>query len=407
MEYYPRIIEKDIEKWLDRRQVILVKGPRQSGKTTLFLHLMEKLKGKYVTLEDEELLKTFEESPRLFVERFKARYLFIDEAQYSKKAGKIIKLIYDSFPDIKLFVTGSGSFDIKVLVSKYLVGRAVGFELLPLNFQEFLLWKAKDLAKIHEEHKKEVVFFIKGEKARFEKAFEKEFKIMLNEFLTFGGFPEVVKEKDEEMKMELLKNLYRMYLEKDVFFFLGVRHLEKFRKVMKYLAFSLGNILQMSSLTSDLKIDYKTIDNYLNILVNTYIIKLVSPFYRNLATEIKKSKKIYFFDLGLRNVILNNFSPLDGRTDKGQILENFVLNELRDFEIKYWRTTAKAEVDFVLVFEDKIVPIEIKSFGGIKRGFRSFLSTYKPERGVVFTEKEFGIKKIEKTEVLFIPHWMI
>ncbi len=316
-------------------------------------------------------------------------------------------LISDSYPDIKLFVTGSGSFDIKVLISKYLVGRAVSFELFPLNFQEFLLWKAKDLAKIHREWREEITEFIRGEKIELEKAFEREFRALLEEFLIFGGFPEIVKEEDVDMKIELLKNLYRMYLEKDVFFFLRVRHLEKFREMMRYLAFSSGNILQVSSLMSDLKMDYKTVDSYLSILVNSYIIRLVSPFYKNLVTEIKKSRKVYFVDPGFRNSILNNFTPLNARTDRGQILENFVLNEFRDFEMKYWRTTSKSEVDFVLFVNNEVIPIEIKSFGKIKRSFRSFLSTYKPSRAIVFTEKEFGLRDVGRTEVLFIPHWMV
>ena len=410
MEYYPRIIEKRLKPWIRKRQAILIRGPRQVGKTTLFLHLKEKLNGKYVSLEKESILKTFEENPDLFVKRFKSKYLFIDEAQYSKKAGRIIKLIYDSYPQTKLFVTGSGSFDIKVLISKYLVGRAVSFELLPLNFEEFLMWRAKDLARVHTEFKGEVLNFVNGkEKIKLQKAFESEFKQMLSEFLIFGGFPEIVKEKDERFKRELLENLYRTYLEKDVFFFLNVRHLEKFKNMMKWLAFSLGNLLEISSITSDLKIDYKTVDNYLNILINTYVLRLVSPFHKSLVTELKKSKKIYFVDLGLRNAVLGNFSPLDVRPDKGKLFENFVLNELlaEGFEIKYWRTTGKAEVDFILIKEKEVIPIEVKSLGKIKRGFLSFLNAYKPRRAIVFSEKDFGIKKFAKTKVLFIPHWVI
>jgi len=409
MEYYPRIIEEKIRPWLKRRQAVLIRGPRQAGKTTLFLHMKEKLNGKYVTLEKEENLKTFEENPELFVERFKTKYLFIDEAQYSKKAGKAIKLIHDTFPDIKLFVTGSGSFDIKVLISRYLVGRAISFELLPLNFEEFLMWKAKDLARLHRDWKSEVINFLNGKKAEPEKAFDKEFKQMLNEFLIFGGFPEIVKEKDEKIKKELLTEICRTYLEKDVFFFLNIRHLEKFKNVMRHLAFSLGNMLEISSLMSDLKMDYKSIDNYLNILVNTYILRLISPFHKNLITEIKKSRKIYFVDIGLRNAVLNNFSPIDVRIDKGKILENFILNEIlsQGFEVRYWRTTAKAEVDFVLLKDDEVIPVEVKTLGKIKRSFLSFLNAYRPKRAVVFSEKDFGIKKVGKTEVLFVPHWMI
>lgn len=406
MEYYPRIIENRMKKWLKRREIILLKGPRQSGKTTLFLHLKEKLKGKYVTLEDEELLKTFEESPKIFAKRFKNKFLFIDEAQYSKKSGKITKLLYDLFPDIKLFVTGSGSFDVKVEVGKYLVGRAIYFELLPLNFEEFLLWKDKNLYKIFHDYKNTLVNFLKGRKINLEIGFERDFRNLLEEYLVFGGFPAIVKEKDLKMKKELLKNLYRTYLEKDVFFFFSIRHLEKFRSLMKYLSFSMGNILEISTPASDLKIDYKTLENYINVLINTYIVQMVLPFHKSLITEIKKSKKIYFTDLGLRNAVMNNFNSLDQRTDKGKIFENFILNEIKEYgEVRYWRTTAKAEVDFILHFNNQLVPVEVKSFGNIKRGFLSFLKTYKPKRAVVFVEKGHEIRKIGKTEVLFVPHW--
>jgi len=409
MEYYPRIIEGKLEPWLRKRQAILIRGPRQAGKTTLLMHLKEKLKGKYISLERESALKTFEENPDLFVERFKTKHLFIDEAQYSKKAGRIIKLIYDTYPKIKLFVTGSGSFDIKVPLGKYLVGRAIYFELLPLNFEEFLMWKAKDLVKLYREFKKNILEFINGKKVKPQKAFENEFRQMFEEFLIFGGFPEIVKEKDERFKKELLENLYRTYLEKDVFFFLNVRHLEKFKELMKWLAFSLGNLLEISSITSDLKLDYKTVDNYLNILINTYILRLIQPFHKNLVTELKKSKKIYFVDIGLRNAVLNNFSSIDVRKDKGNLFENFILNELlyEGFEVKYWRTTAKAEVDFVLNLGKEVVPIEVKSLGRIRRSFLSFIKSYKPKRAIVFSEKDFGIKKVDKTRILFVPHWMI
>jgi len=175
MEYYPRIIEKKLEPWIKRKQAILVRGPRQVGKTTLFLHLKEKLGGSYASLEKESNLKLFEEGPELFIKKYGAKYLFIDEAQYSKNAGKIIKLIYDSYPNVKLFITGSGSFDIKVLISKYLVGRAISFELLSLNFEEFLMWKEKDLVDLYREFKGQALAFIKGkEKLKPKKAFEKE-----------------------------------------------------------------------------------------------------------------------------------------------------------------------------------------------------------------------------------------
>lgn len=411
MEYYPRKIEENLDLWMKRKEVLLIKGPRQSGKTTLLLHLKEKYGGEYLTFEDEDLLKSFEESPKQFIERFiDKKYLFLDEAQYCKKIGKNVKLIFDLFSDkIKLILTGSGSFDIKVEVGKHLVGRSIYFELLPLSFEEFLLWKAKDLHKLFQEYLKETKSFIlERKKIEAAPAFEKELNSFLEEYVVFGGFPAIVKENDEKVKIELLKNLTKTYLEKDVFFFLNVRELEKFKMLLTQLSLVMSSLLELSSLISSVRMDYKTLENYLSILINTYVIYLVPPFYKNLITELRKSKKIYFIDTGMRNSLINNFLRLENRTDKGALLENFIANELRynGFDVKYWRTTGKAEVDFVINLQNDVVPIEVKSSKEISRSFLSFLKAYKPKIAIVFCN-DFSFKKIYNTEVAFLPFFFI
>lgn len=407
MEYYPRKIEEKLDKWLNREEILLLKGPRQAGKTTLILHLKEKLDGEYITCEDEGVKKALEENPKELVKRYGKKFLFIDESQYVKDIGKRLKLIFDLTKQ-KLIVTGSGSFDIKAEVGKYLVGRAVYFELMPLNFEEFLLWKAKDLHKVFVDNKRQLMDFISGGNIPNKPVFENEFYNLLNEYIIFGGFPAIAKENDAEIKKELLKNLVRTYIEKDVFFFLGIRHIDKFRGLIAYLAFNNSSIVNLSSLMQELNMDYKTAENYLSVLSNTYVISLLSPFYRNLSTEIKKSKKAYFIDTGLRNSIINNFLPLENRNDKGMLYENFILNELKqEFDkINYWRTAGKAEVDFVISRENEVVPFEVKSETKLRRGFLSFINSYAPKRAVVFS-KEFGTKKMGKTEALFVPHFFI
>ncbi len=407
MEYYPRKVEQNLDKWLGRREAVVIKGPRQAGKTTLLLHLKEKLGGSYVTLEDPDMLEEFDKRPKQFARRFGGN-LFLDEVQYSKNAGRVIKLIYDLFPEIKLFISGSGSFDVRVPISKYLVGRAILFELYPLSFEEFILWKARDLYDIYIENKREVGKFMAGEKAKPEKAFENEFKILLEEYIIYGGFPAVVKESDYEIKAQLLKSLQQTYLEKDVFFFFDIRHLEKFRDVLRFLSFNTGKLLEPFTLSKDLSIDIRTLWNYLSVLENTYVIRLVRPFFQNVSTEIRKRRKIYFVDTGLRNAILSNFTELSSRTDSGQLLENHVFIQLRDYgEVRYWRTKGMAEVDFILFKNNELIPVEVKSLGNIKRGFLSFLKRYNPKRAIVFSGKDFGVKKVGKTEILFLPHWMI
>ncbi len=412
MEYYPRKIEKVLEPWMKRREIIVIKGARQTGKTTLLLHLSKVWKGNYVTLEDEEIKNALERDPKIFVKRFgKNKFLFIDEAQYLKNIGKILKLLFDLYgKKLKLVVAGSGSFDIKVQVGKYLVGRAIFFELFPLDFEEFLLWKEKNLYEVFLEYKKQIFDFIfKGKKIKVKPIFEKEFQQNLKEYLLYGGFPGIVKEKNKEIKKELLKNLMRTYLEKDVFFFLGIRHLEKFQNLLRHLAFNSGNILSISGISSDLKMDFRTAEDYLNILEQTYIISSLSPFYKNLTTELKKSKKVYLLDEGLRNSIMGNFLELEKRADQGQILENYIFGELKkNFEkINYWRTTGGAEIDFILKVKKEILPIEVKSDGRLTKGFLSFLKNYHPKRAIVFTKKDFALKKINKTKIIFIPHFFI
>ncbi|MEM0272389.1 MAG: ATP-binding protein [Thermoprotei archaeon] len=415
MEYYPRKIEGELDKWFGRREVILIRGPRQSGKTTLLLHLREEKGGVYVTLEDEDALKTFNDAPKEFAKRYVVsggrQTLYLDEVQYSKRAGGNLKLLYDLYSDsLKIVATGSGSFDVKVNVGGSLVGRAVYLELLPLVFEEFLAWKAKDLYTLHVEWKRQVKeFILKHETPKFSPAFQKEFQHLLEEFVVYGGYPAIVKEEREDIKKELLSNLIRTYLEKDVFFFFNVREMDKFRTLLSYLAASMGHILELSTTASDLHMDYRTLENYLSVLSNTYITQLVSPYHTNPLTELKKARKLYFYDTGLRNILLGNLLPLSNRTDTGILLENYVLNELREmgFNPKYWRTTTKAEVDFVLEADGQAIPVEVKTRGKEERGFAGFIKKYNPKSALVLTQGETDIKRLGETTVLYIPHYFI
>jgi len=410
MEYLPRIIEEELDKWMLRREAVIIKGPRQSGKTTMLRHLEEKFGGSYVTLEDPDELETFEKFPRSFAERrLQGGFLYIDEAQRSRKAGRIAKLLYDLYSErLKLVLTGSGSFDIKVEIGRWLVGRGVYFELLPLGFEEFVMWKRSDLHEIFSQRLKTLKEFLEsGEEPSLDDPFRREFEALLSEYVVYGGFPAVVKEEDA--KLGLLKNLVSMYVEKDVFGSFGIREVEKFRSLTKYLALSSGSILEASSACSDIGLDYRTFVSYLSILVNTYVIRLISPYHTNRINEIKKAKKVYFYDLGFRNAILGIFAPVENRTDTGAMLENFVLNELilQGYEPRYWRTTGKAEVDFVIQTALGLVPIEVKASGTPERGFLSFIERYKPKVGVVFTKGYTGVKQIEGTKVAFLPHHFV
>jgi len=409
MEYYPRILEEKLDKWINKPEIIAIKGPRQAGKTTLLMYLREKYGGTYITFENDEYRESFEKDPVMFIKSFGEKFVYLDEVQYIKNIGKKLKLIYDTLPDVKLVVTGSGSFEIKDSIGRFLVGRIVYFELFPLNFEEYLLWKSKRLHRVFTEYKKAFHNFIHRKEWNQNIIFYEEFKKHLNEYIKWGGYPRIVKESNDEMKKELLKNLTSTYLEKDIFFFLGIKNLEKYRAFMKYLASTVGSIINLSNISMSLHIDYKTLINYLDLLKHTYIIKELSPFHKSLVTELRKPKKIYFYDLGIRNILLNNFSDLDERQDRGIILENFVYNELRNYDLYYWRTTGKAEVDFIMPVGEDIIPLEVKSISPkLTRSFKAFINAYNPQKGIWFQLGDCGDILEEKgTRILKIPHFVV
>ncbi|KUO42020.1 MAG: hypothetical protein APU95_00665 [Hadesarchaea archaeon YNP_N21] len=415
MEYFPRKIEEKMEKWLGRKEYLLIRGPRQSGKTTLLLHLNELLQdSEYLTLEDPGWGEAFEKDPKKAAERIlerKKSILLLDEAQYVIDIGQKLKLLFDLYGDrLKVIATGSGSFDIRVEVGKHLVGRAIYFELMPLTFEEFLMWKAKDLHGTYLGLVESLFSFLKGGKLEAEPIFEREFQSLLEEYIIFGGFPAVIKEQSTEFKRELLKNLVRTYIERDVFYFIRVKNPGRFQELMKFLSFQIGSLLNHADVCHELGIDFKTLLNYLSILRQTYVIELLPPFFRNLITELRKSKKLYFLDTGLRNSLLNNFTSLGEREDRGRLLENHVFIQLRSHleDIRFWRTTGKGEIDFILKGYDGPVPVEVKTGKAkVGRGFISFLKSYRPKRAVVFTEGEFGVREIAGTKVACLPHYFV
>jgi len=428
MEYLERILLEDIKKWIDRKEILAVKGPRQSGKTTLLKMLKgwlieeKRVKEKniiYVTFEDRELLEKFDTNPKDFIKKFvenenEKYYFLIDEAHYSKELGQKLKLLYDTFENIKFIITGSSSMEIMSTTSKFLVGRVFSFELLPFNFYEFLNTKNKSLLKIYFEKNNLIKNLVLKEKD-FEipknDIFLKDIQSYFNEFLKFGGYPEVVKVKSEDEKKIILKNIFNTYLERDIISFLQITDTIKFRKLVASLSSLIGNLISYETLSNTCGTYYKDIVKLLDILEQTYIIRFIRPFYKNLVTELRKNPKIYFLDCGLRNYSINNFNDLEIRSDAGKLVENFVMNEINfmfdEFLHNFWRTTAKAEVDFILSDVKGVIPIEVK-FESLKRekipkSLVSFIHNYSPKYAIVLTKDFWGEKKIKKTVVKFIP----
>ena len=430
-QYFPRCLLADLKKWIDRREIYAIKGPRQSGKTTLLKILQDYLIQEkkvnpeniiFLTLEDREILDKFSRSSKEFIrtlimnkqnERF---YFLIDEFQYLVEGGQKLKLLYDLFENIKFIITGSSSLDLAGKTGKFLVGRMFSFYLYQLSFEEFIGLKSKQLDNVYQERAKLVRDFITaGKDFRVEEdIFGDDFKKYFEEYALFGGYPEVAKTEDIETKRIILKNLYDTYITRDIIELLKITDITKFRTILGLLANQTGSLISYNSLTADSQTYFKQIKHYLSILEETFIISLLRPFFTNKTTELKKNPKIYFIDTGFRNHILNNFNELSLRPDGGGIIENAVFTQLKISQpdnLKYWRTLAKAEVDFIVEIGNEIIPIEVKysylKVAKVSRGFRNFLLQYRPKRALVLTKGFWGELKIESSLLKFIPVWYL
>lgn len=423
MNYYYRTVFDQVTKWIDRREILAIKGPRQSGKTTLLTMLTEWLETErhvpkeqivYMSFEDRELLDSFTMDPSGLIGSHIADdgkyYFLIDEAQYCNELGQKLKLIYDRYQNAKLIITGSSSLELTAQTGKFLVGRLFEFELLPMNFYEFLLAKDRRLsslflkghARIKELVLKEATFDHKNKDI-----FIKELLMQLDEFVRFGGYPEVVKAKNEEEKIAVLKGIVKTYIDKDIISYLHITDTIKFRRFVTLLAASDGSIVIMSEISTQIGSYFKDTEKLFNILEQTYVINTLRPYHRNLVTEMKKNPKVYFVDTGLRNYLIDDTNPMGRRPDTGCLAENFVLNELRQYaKMNFWRTTAKTEVDFIATKKAPI-PIEVKfshfDRPQTERSMYGFIGAYKPKSGVVVTKDFWGKKTVNGTKIRFIP----
>ena len=422
---FPRDITPSLLKWIDRREAYAIKGPRQGGKTTLMRILEDALMKRgtnatFLNFEDPDVLEAFEANPKEYIKSFitkKGKYCFLmDEYHYVGDSGKKLKLLYDAFDDVKFIVTGSSSLEIGGAMARYLVGRVFTFELFQFSFHEFLLAKNQRLALIYEKRNGQMREFLRNGRIKIGRdIFLREFRQLFGQYVTFGGYPAVLKADDPETKRMILKGIYDTYVSKDVVEFLKFTDALKYRLVVRTLSALMGNLINYNEICSSCQTYFKELKRIISMLSETYIISLVQPFHRNPVTELKKTPKIYFGDTGLRNQIMNNFDSLEDRVDRGALVENFVFLSLRnDFHeavINYWRTIAKAEVDFVLRMGDDLIPIEVKyqdfKEPKVSRGLRSFIETYKARKGLTITKDFWGIKKIDGASILFIPAYYL
>ncbi len=403
-----RSIKQSIVNNLSLKEVTIIIGARQIGKTTVLKEIITdlKLSGKkvvYFNLDIEDDNKHFATQQqllnkiRLEVGTDKA-YVFIDEIQQKVNSGKFLKGIFDMDLPYKFVVTGSGSLELKEKLSESLTGRKHLIEMKAVNFIEFVNYKTN----YKYENRIDKFFKIEPQKT----------SLLLNEYLSFGGYPAVVTEVTAERKLEIMNEIFISYITKDISFLLGVRYPDKFVKMIKLLAVQVGGILNYSQLAQDIGIRVETLKTFLWYAEQTYIISIIKPYFTNRKKELTKSPTVYFNDIGMLNFSRNRFEV--NNTDR-MIFQNFIFTILDQkfkqglSEINFWRSKDKAEVDFVVHIKEGIMPIEVKykniQKSTITRSFRSFVSNYKPNKGVFVNLSYRDSIIINKTKVDFIPYW--
>jgi len=396
--YYPREIEKKIERYLESPEIIAIFGSRQVGKTTLLRELHGRLSNPvFLTFEDIELKILFEEDIKSFVSLYIEPYdhIFIDEFQYARMGGKHLKYIYDT-TDKKIFISGSSAMELSINAVKYLAGRIFVFNLYAFSFGEFLRVKDEGLHEL----------YIRSDHT-ISKALSKRIYNYMEEYLIYGGYPRVILSKDTQEKKEVLKNLLSIYLLRDIKEIAKITDETKMYKLLKALSLQIGNVIVYNELSTLIGVNAQQLKTYLSVFEKAFLTKGITPFFTNKRLEIVKNPEIFFLDMGLRNVIIKNFSPLEDRVDKGAILENFVFRELIERDIKYYRTKNGAEVDFII---DDTIPIEVKSHLSamkISKSYHYFLENYKPSKGYVVNFDQIGEREVHGTQMQFLPHFMV
>ncbi len=357
MEYFlsdmkfKRFLYDQIEQHLPRKQISLILGARQVGKTTLMRQLEQALRKRgerthFLTMEDSEILQALNESPKnLFnfippLQTHTRLYLFIDEVQYLANPSNFLKYHYDeSHQQIKFTVSGSSSFYIDKKFRDSLAGRKRIFELSPLSLREMLHFKQRDdLAAALNSGNVPIIQ-------------RDEINRVFNEYLLYGGYPDVVLAESFEEKQELLIDLWESYAKKDALE-ANLSRPDIYERLLCVLADRTGSLLNINDLAADLALSGNTINQYTWVMRKSFHIDVLKPYFSAKATELRKMPKVYFSDLGLRNSLLDNFTPIGMREDKGALFENYVYLLLKDRhqakKIRYWRTQKKQEVDFII-----------------------------------------------------------
>lgn len=336
-----RQLAQNITSGFFKGKALLLFGPRQVGKSTLIETLLneQELPWAYFSGDEADVREQFSNttSTRLKLLAGNRSIVFIDEAQRIPDIGLTLKLFTDQLKDIQVIATGSSAFDLSGKVNEPLTGRKYEFMLFPLSFTEMV-----DHHGLIEE------------------------KRMIEHRMIYGYYPEIVSKPSEEK--ELLKLLASSYLYKDLLLLEQIKKPVLLEKLLKALALQVGSEVNYNELAQTVGADKATIEKYIDLLEKSFVVFRLPALNRNVRNEIKKGKKVYFCDCGIRNAVIGNFSPLINRTDTGALWENYCIAERikaltyagKDFKHYFWRTTQQQEIDLIEEQADKMMAVEFK-----------------------------------------------
>ncbi|MFK7832183.1 MAG: ATP-binding protein [Winogradskyella sp.] len=371
---FNRVLKSQIENRFGSGKAIILIGPRQVGKTTLLHSILEHQPHLFLD-GDDPTIRALLKSPN--TEQLKSiisdnTTVFIDEAQRIQNIGLTLKLITDQFKNVQLLVSGSSAFELKNLTNEPLTGRKWQYYLFPISWEEF------------------------EAKLSYVKAYQQ-----LEQRLLFGMYPDVLNHLGDEI--ELLKTLTDSYLYKDILAFNSIKKPEVLEKLLQALAYQTGQEVSYNELSQLLGIDKNTVNSYIDILENSYVIFRLPSFSKNLRNEIKRNQKIYFYDNGMRNAILNDFRPLELRQDKGALWENFLISErlkLNSYhktlaQSYFWRTTSQQEIDYIETKAGELNAFEFKWSAKSKVKIpKTFEKTYNTKVEIIDRENFTGFLNV-------------
>jgi predicted AAA+ superfamily ATPase len=363
-QLFKRQVTDEINRYLYTDDIIVVHGARQVGKTCILMYIQHQLSEQgeqtlYIDLEDSRFVALLDRGVDEFLLYLRGEgfdlpayaqagrklFVLVDEIQYLAEPSSFMKLIADHHHYIKLIVSGSSSFEMKSKFKDSLAGRTVNFEIYPLSFQELLTFKG--------------IAFIPG--IPFTEIKIRELQAFYLEYVLYGGYPKIVLTPEVDRKERYLQQIIDTYVRKDIRDLAEIKDVSRFNRLLEVLASQSGNLLNITELSNTCALARQTVERYIFLLEQTYILRLVRPFSRNLRSELTKTPKIYFYDTGLMQILwLKRLqTEMIGPVFETSLFAELV-KQMRVDDITYWRTADKKEIDFVIRRPEGMLPVEVK-----------------------------------------------